>query len=275
MIGNEAFARAITSADARPVMRDSGPIAESEFIDLLNARRVRRMSDYVKLSLAAAMLACRDAGITDILAFAATCSALLGTTHGSSNFSEAYYRQIVREGILAANPMLFAEGVPNAGAAHLSLMLALKGPCQTIIGTRTAGLDALHLAATRIASGEWDRAIVSAAEEYSPLVNAAYEHWGLHSTSEPAAPFSGQSGGFVAGCGAVTLVLESRGIDVRTPRVTTRTHPFVNWSDVDPPRLPISRTQYSENIRQRRSHHQLRERHLAGPPGKDRHRASR
>ena len=209
MIGNEAFARAMIAADPRPVMRDSGPIAETEYADLLNARRVRRMSDYVKLSLAATMLACRDAGISDIPEFAATCSALLGSTHGSANYSEAYYQQIVREGIPSANPMLFAEGVPNAAAAHLSLMLSLKGPCQTIIGTRTAGLDALHLASTRIATGEWDRAIVSAAEEYSPLVNAAYAHWGLHSTSVPAAPFSGQAGGFVAGCGAVTLVLES------------------------------------------------------------------
>ena len=99
------------------------------------------MSDYVKLSLAATMLACRDAGIEDIPAFAANCSALLGSTHCSTNYSEAYYRQIVREGIALANPMLFAEGVPNAAAAHLSLMLGLKGPCQTIIGTRTAGLD--------------------------------------------------------------------------------------------------------------------------------------
>jgi hypothetical protein len=153
------------------------------------------------------MLACRDAGISDIPAFAATCSALLGSTHGSSNFSEAYYSQIVREGIAGANPVLFAEGVPNAAAAHLSLMLLLKGPCQTVIGTRTAGLDALHLAATRIASGEWDRAIVGAAEEYCPLVNAAYKHWGLYAGANPAAPFT--KGGFVAGCGAVTLVLES------------------------------------------------------------------
>jgi 3-oxoacyl-[acyl-carrier-protein] synthase II len=235
MIGNDAFARAMTTPGARPIMRDTGTIAEAEYIDLLNARRVRRMSDYVKLSLAATMLACRDAGIADIPAFAATCSAILGSTHGSANYSEAYYQQIVREGIPAANPMLFAEGVPNAGAAHLSLMLSLKGPCQTIIGTRTAGLDALHLAATRIASGEWDRAIVSAAEEYSPLVNAAYGHWGLHTSGEPALPFSGGVGGFVAGCGAVTLVLESdasvaaRGVKPRG-RVVSSTGPLALFS---------------------------------------------
>jgi hypothetical protein len=95
--------------------------------------------------------------------------------------------------------MLFAEGVPNAAAAHLSLMLSLKGPCQTIIGTRTAGLDAIRLAAARIASGAWDRAIVGAAEEYSPVVNAAYGHWGLYGPD-----------GFANGAGAVTFLLESR-----------------------------------------------------------------
>jgi len=164
------------------------------------------MSEYVKLTLAATMLACKDAGIEDIPSFAKSCSAVLGSAHGSTNYSEQYYRQIVEEGIMAANPMLFAEGVPNAAAAHLSLMLSLRGPCQTVIGTRTAGLDALYLAATRIAIGEWDRAIVGAAEEYSTLVNDAYRHWGLYrGKSSPA--FS-QGGGFAVGCGAVTLVLE-------------------------------------------------------------------
>ena len=76
--------------------------------------------------------------------------------------------------------MLFAEGVPNAAAAHLSLMMSLKGACQTIIGSRTAGLDALRLAGERIAQGRWDRAVVSAGEEFSPTVNAAYRHCGLH-----------------------------------------------------------------------------------------------
>src|SRR5207302_7697341 len=101
---------------------DSGPIPEQDIIHLLNARRVRRMSEYVKLSLAATMLAVRDANISNIPAFAESCSAVLGTTHGSTNYCEQYYGEIVREGMEAANPTLFAEGVPNAAAAHLSLM---------------------------------------------------------------------------------------------------------------------------------------------------------
>jgi 3-oxoacyl-[acyl-carrier-protein] synthase II len=198
LIGNEAFVRRLQSG-ADPVRADTGPVADSEISHLLNARRVRRMSEYVKLSLAATVLCLQDAGISDVPAFAETCGAILGTAHGSTNYCEQYYGQIVREGVAAANPMLFAEGVPNAAAAHLSLMLSLKGPCQTVIGSRTAGLDAIRLAAARIASGEWDRAIVGAADEYSAAINAAYARFGLHGP-----------GGFVSGAGAVSLVLESR-----------------------------------------------------------------
>jgi len=140
----------------------------------------------------------------DVQQFSADAAAILGTMHGSVAFSETYYQQIVGEGISAANPALFAEGVPSVGAAHLSMMLGVKGPCQAIIGSRTAGLDALWLAAQRIAAGEWERAFVGAGEEYSPLVNAAYEHAGVR------APSGSNRRGFATGSGAVTLVLESR-----------------------------------------------------------------
>jgi 3-oxoacyl-[acyl-carrier-protein] synthase II len=197
-VGNDAFLSRLGDDGVR-VTRDTGPIPEADIAPLLNARRVRRMSDYVKLSLAATALAFADAGVTDVAGFADTCSAVLGSTHGSANYSRDYYRQVVDAGIPAANPMLFAEGVPNAAAAHLSLMMSLKGACQTIIGSRTAGLDALRLAAERVAQGRWERAVVSAGEEFCQTVNDAYRHCGLAGDA-----------GFRIGCGAVTLVLESR-----------------------------------------------------------------
>ncbi|HEX8523795.1 MAG TPA: beta-ketoacyl synthase N-terminal-like domain-containing protein, partial [Tepidisphaeraceae bacterium] len=195
--------------DLRALTEDVGAIPESAYLHLLNARRVRRMSEYVKLSLAATALAFTDAKISDTTAFAETCSVILGSTHGSTNYSTAYYEQIVKEGIAAANPMMFAEGVPNAAAAHLSLMQGLKGACQTVIGSRTAGLDALRLAAARIASGAWERAIVGAAEEYHDLINGSYNQCGVYARDGVGGPFDGGKG-FVAGAGAVTLILESR-----------------------------------------------------------------
>ena len=203
-IGAEALLAHLRSAAL--CTRDTGAIDEAAILHLLNARRVRRMSDYVKLTLAATALALADAGLT-VSPLTESASAILGSTHGSSNYSSVYYKQLVEQGIIGANPMLFAEGVPNAGAAHLSLMLSIKGACQTVIGSRTAGLDALRLASVRIASGQWDRAIVSAGEEYCEMVNAAYGHCGLYAGRGGGGALDGS--GFVVGAGAVTLVLES------------------------------------------------------------------
>jgi 3-oxoacyl-[acyl-carrier-protein] synthase II len=194
IVGNEALLARLR--DDTRIERDTGSVPDAAMEGLLNARRVRRMSDYVKLTLAATTLAARDAGIVDTAEFARNCAAVLGTTHGSSNYSISYYKQIVNEGILAANPMLFAEAVPNGGAAQLSLMLSLKGACQTVIGTRTAGLDAIALACWRIRSGLWDRAIVGAGEEYCDVVCDAYRH------CDENFPY--------IGAGAATFVLESR-----------------------------------------------------------------
>jgi 3-oxoacyl-[acyl-carrier-protein] synthase II len=208
MIGNDALLSRLSSAAAPAWNANSGGVPDAELLALLNARRVRRMSDYVKLTLAAATLACRDAGIDDVPAFAADCAAVLGTLHGSVNYSTDYYRQIIRDGVIAANPMLFAESVPNAGAAQLSLMLSLKSACQSVIGSRTAGLDAIALAAARIRTGQWQRAIVGAGEEFSELVNSAYRHCGVGAI-EGCAPFAAETG-FVVGAGAVIFILESR-----------------------------------------------------------------
>jgi len=209
MLGNEAFGRRIECPANLAWQRDWPQISDAELEGLINARRVRRMSQYVKLQLAAATIACRHAAIADIPAFAQDCAAVVGTMHGSAGYSLSYYQQIVREGIAAANPMLFAEAVPNSGAAQLSLMLGLRGACQSIIGTRTSGLDALNLAASRIASGVWDRAIVGAGEEQCPIIEQAYQHCGLAATALPAAAPFAQDHGFCMACGSVAVVLES------------------------------------------------------------------
>ncbi len=193
-IGNAAMAALLADPSPPTLAADTGAITDNELLHLIDSRRVRRMSEYVKLTLAAVSLACDDADIVDRRVFAGGCSAILGTCHGSANYSTAFYEQIVREGLDAANPLLFAEGVPNAAAAHLSLMLGVKGPCQTILGSRTSGLDALRLAALRIRLGHCSSAIVSAGEEFCTLVRDAYRQCGM---SLPC------------GSGAVALVLES------------------------------------------------------------------
>jgi hypothetical protein len=82
------------------------------------------MSEYVKLSLAATALALKDSKLDALENYGDATSVILGSAHGSADFSSTYYREIVKQGLVGANPVLFAEGVPNSAAAHLSLMLA-------------------------------------------------------------------------------------------------------------------------------------------------------
>lgn len=205
-IGNAAFLQLLDAPLMTGDAVDSGPIPDEAIAHLINARRVRRLSAYVKLMLAAVGSAFSDAAIADVPAFCQTLSAVLGTTHGGTEFSGQYYKQIVDEGIAAANPLLFSEGVPNAGAAHVSLTMGIKGACQTIIGSRTAGLDALALAAMRIGQGSWERALVGAGEEYGAIVTQSYAHC-MRADDHP--DFEGPNG-LATGCGAVALLLESR-----------------------------------------------------------------
>jgi hypothetical protein len=46
----------------------------------------------------------------------------------------------------------------------------------TVIGTRTAGLEAMFLASCRIRSGEWDKAMVVMADESHPTIDAVLGH---------------------------------------------------------------------------------------------------
>lgn len=203
-IGNEEFIAYINNPARAPVIKDMPRIDEERIAAIISARRIRRMSGYVKLALAAATLALGDSGVGDTAAFCKDCCAILGTTHGGVHYCDEYYRGIIRDGLPAGNPTLFAEGVPNAASAHLSLATGMTGGCQTIIGSRTAGIDALGLAAARIAGGQWNRAIVAAADEYSSVTNSGYARYGLHSTDGKST-----AGRFVAGWGAAALVLES------------------------------------------------------------------
>jgi 3-oxoacyl-[acyl-carrier-protein] synthase II len=194
-VGNDAFARLLSDPRGLADLPNAPDLDANS--GLLRGRRVRRMSAYSKLTVAATSLALEHAGIQDVEAFGAHASAILGTLVGGADYTRRYYSQIVEEGLGAANPMLFAEGVPNAAAAQLGMAFGVQGGCQTIIGTRTAGLDALAVAVLRIQRGVWTRAIVSAADEHSELTAM-----GMRLCANAEFPSR-------IGSGAVSLILES------------------------------------------------------------------
>ena len=187
------------------------PLDEAALADRAGGRRSRRMSTYARLLLAAGREAC-DAAPPLSDADRDTCAVIVGSAHGASQYSEDYYRQLVADGVLAANPLWFAEGVPNVGSAHLSTELHLGGTAQTVIGTRVAGLQALALAFHRLrereAEGGWPRVLVAAADEHSELAASLYHHAHLHAPPHGSLGPATARTGFVTAHAAAALVLD-------------------------------------------------------------------
>jgi 3-oxoacyl-[acyl-carrier-protein] synthase II len=138
---------------------------------LLDRARTRRIALLPRLMLAA---------VRDLLDRSGLCPSdledvplIAATWHGAIGFTESYYRDLFRSGIDLANPMLFAESVPNIGSAHVSLGFGIRAASLSVVGSRAGGFQAIALADARIRSGSWSRALGVAAEESHPLVNAA------------------------------------------------------------------------------------------------------
>ncbi len=197
--------RGLASLIARSRSRDPwGEFSEETLVPLLDRAKSRRLALLPRLMIAAvrdlidtAQLDASDLRETPLIA-ANWC--------GAADFTERYYRDLVRSGIDLANPLLFAESVPNIGSAQCSLAFGIEAATISVIGRRTAAAEAVSLASVRIASGEWPRAIVVAAEESHHIVRRV-----LSRCADADVPLRS---------GAVAWLLESPATGGRQPMLT-------------------------------------------------------
>lgn len=147
----------------------AGSTIDEVLAPLLDRGRTRRLALLPRLMLAATRdlvnsLPPEHRDLRDVPLLAATW-------HGAAEFTEQYYRDLLESGIDLANPMLFAESVPNIGSAHVSLEFGITAASASVVGARTAGLQAIALATSRVRAGQWQRALVVAGDERHPIVD--------------------------------------------------------------------------------------------------------
>ncbi len=150
---------------------DSNPWNELEELTLaplLDRAKTRRLALLPRIMIAAMRDLVEQAGLSaDDLAHTPLIAA---NWCGTPEFTIRYYRDLISSGIDLANPLLFAECVPNVGSAHCSIAYGIRAASFTVIGRRTAAIEALALARAKIATGVWPRVIVVAAEEAHPVM---------------------------------------------------------------------------------------------------------
>jgi 3-oxoacyl-[acyl-carrier-protein] synthase II len=207
----------------------------------LSAPESRRMSPPSKLAVAAARMALRCAGLagTD----EADTAVVLATAFGPSSNTEALLKQILCEGPESASPSLFMESVANAPAAQIAIAVHARGPSLTVCQREAGPLIAVGRAAAEVVAGRAGRAVAGSVDEMTPLLHALLDRYGALARpgadgGEAARPFDRRRGGFLAGDGASSVVLETEeGLARRGGRALAR---VLGWGNAFDPTAPAT-----------------------------------
>ena len=141
--------------------------------------RLRRSSVITYYSVAAALAALADAGITMTPEIAARTAVVFAVCSGSVVYTRKFYETIVRQGANAASPLLFPETVYNAPASHLAALIGTNGESYTLVGDGSVGITALKFAEQLLETSGIDRCVVAGGEELDWVLCEAYRAWRL------------------------------------------------------------------------------------------------
>jgi hypothetical protein len=120
-----------------------------------------------------------------------------------------FYRGVVETGQRFASPNFFPETVFNSPTSHLAAVLGAAGPAYTVLGDDTGWVNALNVAATWLANGLVEHALVVTGEELDPIALDAYS----------AVRWLRRGGAFIPAEGAGAVVLRRASTDDRVQLV--------------------------------------------------------
>jgi hypothetical protein len=160
--------RAAALADAGGTVRDA----------LVDANRLRRMDRFGRSGVLAGSRALAAAGSAAARPGAEPdprFGVVVGTAYGCRDAITQHARLLSSASrVEDLAPSLFAATVQNTVCGELAIVFGLGGVAETLVSGRTAGLEALALAASRVARGDADRILVVAAEGIDETLRAAF-----------------------------------------------------------------------------------------------------
>ena len=219
-----------------PGTHDTGPIPEEHIVHLLNARRVRRMSDHVKLTLAATAVAVqRRRHRRHPRLRRRMLRAILGSAARLGQLQRRLLRRDRQAGHRRREPDALRRrraqrrrGPPESHARRRRAPARRSSARAPPASTRCASPPCASPAASGTAPSS------ARPKNTADVINDAYRHCGLYAGSGGAAPFAAEGHGFVTGAAAVTFILESRDAAQSRGR-----HAATAWSSMAPPPAPI------------------------------------
>jgi 3-oxoacyl-[acyl-carrier-protein] synthase II len=146
--------------------------------ELVDANRLRRMDRFGRSGVLAGARALSAAGLAAASPGAAPdprFGVVVGTAFGCRDAMTQHQRLLASAArVEDLAPSVFAATVHNTVGGELAILYALGGAAETLVSGRTAGLEALALAASRVARGDADRILVVAAEGIDEEMRRAF-----------------------------------------------------------------------------------------------------
>jgi 3-oxoacyl-[acyl-carrier-protein] synthase II len=179
-------------------------------------RSIRRtMGDMALHAAIAAREAVAEAGLSDELLASGRVGTVIGSTTGSPQTYEDFYRMFLpEESIEEVKSGFFFRIMSHSCAANVSLALGIRGEQWAPASACTSAAQAIGLAYLLIGTGRQDAVICGGADEVHHTVTMVFDVLKAASRrhAEPLAtprPFDVQRDGVVCGGGSGILVLES------------------------------------------------------------------
>lgn len=203
------------------------PLAPVAFETQIPKKEQRQMEPWQRIGTYAAGVALDSAGVkgnTDILSRmdmivaagggerdVAVDSAIL-TGIGKSEKPEAFLNERLMNDL---RPTLFLAQLSNLLAGNISIVHGVVGSSRTFMGEEAAGVDAVRIAASRIAAGQSDIVLVGGAHNGERQDLLMLYEFGGHTLKDGHKPIwergqGGHTGGLALGSLGAFLVLESR-----------------------------------------------------------------
>lgn len=181
--------------------------------DYMDSRTARRMEDFSKYALVAAMEAFGQAGIRMEEEDPYRVGVIIGSGVGSLQAIEREHQRLLDKGPARVNLLLVPMMIANMAAGNVSIHLGAKGKCTSVVTACASGTHSIGDAFRAIQYGDADVMVAGGAENaITPVGIAGFTNMTALSTSQDplraSIPFDKERGGFVMGEGAGIVVLE-------------------------------------------------------------------
>ncbi len=191
-----------------------GQLPEIDFKSFIRPSNLRRMDRIGKIMVTAVKLAIDDSGIDLRQEHPDRVGISIGTGLGSSDTVDRFFRALLKEGPVGAQPLLFQTAVPNAITSHCAIEYGIKGVNLTFSHKETSAEMAIAYAYFLLKEGRADVLFAGGGDELSEPLFHVYSMLGALSPGRGKAvegmrPFDRDRNGMILGEGSGILVLET------------------------------------------------------------------